>query len=314
MPDSPVPAISVVIPFRNEEARLPACLQALESQTIPSREFEVILIDNASTDGSRRIAERFPNGIVLHERLPDPYLARNRGIAAARGEYVVFLDADCIPDPGWLETLRGEMVRTAAAIILGYLAYPEPCPGMLRRYQEYYDAKLSFLQEERMSGSMFGHAGNMAVRRSVFDELGFFLPMPIVGDTEIIHRVLRHWPDAAIVYTPAASVIHSEVVRFRDCLTKLYECGVYSAALAHTSEYQTLPLKTRWRIFQRAAGDHRYGLRTTVEAALALLAGLVSFQLGRARSGGQHGDRSRAIPMAKSRKAPQIAASNMSEE
>jgi glycosyltransferase involved in cell wall biosynthesis len=278
---APVPILSVIIPFLNEQAQLPACLRALDAQTFPRELFEVILVDNGSTDASVDVARSFAGGTVLHESRRDPYLARNLGISVARGQHMVFLDADCVADSRWLEELFKVIDGLNAQITLGYLAYPADASAFVRRHEEYYDAKLCYIFERRLRRFYFGHAGNMAVRRDVFQAVGSFPPMPVVGDTEIIHRVLKQQPQAVIAYAPAARVVHAEVTRFRAWLTKVYECGIYSETLRVVSDYRMLPLSDRWRILRLAAVRGRYGAVATFQAVVALVSGLFSFEYGR---------------------------------
>ncbi|GAA0461706.1 hypothetical protein GCM10009544_25270 [Streptomyces stramineus] len=103
--------VSVVIPVRDGALTLPAQLRALASQTcaIP---WEVLVVDNGSTDATREVAEKarpdLPGLRIIdaHER-PGESFARNRGIAAARGDFIAFCDADDVADPGWLAALTG---------------------------------------------------------------------------------------------------------------------------------------------------------------------------------------------------------------
>ncbi|MEU3885202.1 glycosyltransferase family 2 protein [Streptomyces sp. NPDC029041] len=101
--------VSVVIPVRDGALTLPAQLQALASQTYRG-DWEVLVVDNGSTDATREVAEksrlRLPGLRVVDagERPGESY-ARNRGIAAARGDLITFCDADDVADPGWLAAL-----------------------------------------------------------------------------------------------------------------------------------------------------------------------------------------------------------------
>ncbi|MFJ9901059.1 glycosyltransferase [Streptomyces sp. NPDC091280] len=101
--------VSVVIPVRNGALTLPAQLRALASQT-RTAPWEVLVVDNGSTDATREVAEKarpdLPNLRIVdaHERPGESY-ARNRGIAAAHGDFIAFCDADDVADPGWLAAL-----------------------------------------------------------------------------------------------------------------------------------------------------------------------------------------------------------------
>lgn len=96
--------ISVVIPTHNEERYLGECLEALQRQTYPESGFEVIVVDNASTDATPMIAREF--GAVV---VPEPRMgigrARQRGAEAAQGEIIASTDADTIVPPDWLERI-----------------------------------------------------------------------------------------------------------------------------------------------------------------------------------------------------------------
>ncbi|TFU17674.1 glycosyltransferase family 2 protein [Thermus tengchongensis] len=94
--------ISVVIPAHNEEAYLPQCLEAVLAQSLPP--FEVIVVDNASTDRTREVAEAFGVRVVYCAKKGVAH-ARQAGLLAARGEWVAMTDADSLPTPTWLQAL-----------------------------------------------------------------------------------------------------------------------------------------------------------------------------------------------------------------
>jgi glycosyltransferase involved in cell wall biosynthesis len=98
--------ISVVIPAFNEEANIEKCLHALTAQTFPKERFEVIVVDNGSTDSTVATANRFKTSLALRvvsKAGCNISGVRNHGAALATGEVLAFLDADCIPRPTWLE-------------------------------------------------------------------------------------------------------------------------------------------------------------------------------------------------------------------
>jgi glycosyltransferase involved in cell wall biosynthesis len=258
-PAADCPLFSVIVPFLNEEHWLPKCLAALRAQTIDPSLVEWILIDNGSTDRSAEIVRAEPRATLLAEPRRDPYIARNRGILAARGRYLALLDADCLAEPDWLAAMQSEITATDAAILLGYLAYPSPRSLSLQLHEDYEDAKLRQVLECEPAACWFGHAGNMVVRADVFKDVGLFEPMPVVGDTEIIHRLRQRQPDARIGYAPAAKVVHAEVDSFRMCLTKTYEIGAHSETLARLSPYRTLSPAERLRVVGRCCRMHDYG-------------------------------------------------------
>ena len=99
------PSVSVIVLNWNGAAVLPRCLDALQRQTF--RDFEVLVLDNASTDGSVDEVELRWSGfrLVRFERNLGFSMANNRGARLARGHWLVFLNNDAFPRPDWLERL-----------------------------------------------------------------------------------------------------------------------------------------------------------------------------------------------------------------
>ena len=111
------PLISVVIPVYNAEKFLPECLDSVLCQEFPS--FELLLIDDGSTDGSGKIADRYAEKdsriVVVHQPNAGVSAARNRGVAEARGEYIAFVDADDRVTPTYLSHLLSPQVDLSIA-------------------------------------------------------------------------------------------------------------------------------------------------------------------------------------------------------
>ena len=105
MPTGPGPLeVSVIVPARNGERTLPPLLRSLHEQTLDRSRFEVIVVDNGSTDRTADVAERH-GAIVIQDAVANRSRARNLGVDAARSRLYAFTDADCIAHPGWLEAL-----------------------------------------------------------------------------------------------------------------------------------------------------------------------------------------------------------------
>lgn len=122
----PQTKISVIIPARNEEENIEALLQALEKQSYPSSQFEVIVIDDHSTDNTAAIVKQYP-AVKLLQLTADNINSYKKkaietGIAAASGELIVTTDADCVPPPTWLETIAAFKEETNAIFIAAPVA------------------------------------------------------------------------------------------------------------------------------------------------------------------------------------------------
>ena len=107
-----MPQFSIIVPVYNVQNYLAACVKSVAEQPGP-RDWECILVDDGSTDTSGQIcdvlAAELPGLRVLHQQNGGLANARNTGLAAAKGEWVLFLDSDDAMAPGLLETLRREL-------------------------------------------------------------------------------------------------------------------------------------------------------------------------------------------------------------
>lgn len=113
--------VTVIIPVYNNAEMLALCLEAIRAQTFPAERFEVIVVDNASTDNCRSVVDAH-GFIYLLETKPGSYAARNAGIRLAKGEILAFTDSDCRPASGWLE-LGTERLKASVANT-GWLSGP----------------------------------------------------------------------------------------------------------------------------------------------------------------------------------------------
>ncbi|EHJ61949.1 dolichyl-phosphate mannose synthase related protein [Novosphingobium pentaromativorans US6-1] len=166
------PLISVIIPVWNGSDVIGRCLTALREQTLPAGQFEVIVVDNGSTDNSVQIAREFPEVVVYTEQRPGSYAARNRGLAHARGRYIAFTDADCRPDPHWLEkALKGAERNPRAGVLAGQICLFEEGEFSNALFSD-YERLFSFPQAFARRGNCA--TANWMSRREIFDKLGGF--------------------------------------------------------------------------------------------------------------------------------------------
>ena len=116
-------SVSVIIPARDAAAHLPAALAGIATQRrVP---LEVIVVDDGSSDATAAIAQRSRVvGAVLRTNGAGPGAARNAGAAAASGDVLAFTDADCVPQPGWLEASLAA-IEAGADVVQGAV-HPDP--------------------------------------------------------------------------------------------------------------------------------------------------------------------------------------------
>jgi glycosyltransferase involved in cell wall biosynthesis len=117
------PRVSVVVASYNGGRTLPACLDSLTHLNYPN--YEVILVDDGSTDDTLKIAAHYPSVRTIHHENRGLSAARNTGINAATGEIVAFTDSDCRVDEDWLYYVVGDLLKTDACAIGGH-NFPPP--------------------------------------------------------------------------------------------------------------------------------------------------------------------------------------------
>lgn len=168
--------MSVIVPVFNDPERLSACLQALAAQDYPADRFEVVVVDNASTDDIRwAIPVDDPRFRLLHEPRRGSYAARNAGVAAASGAVLAFTDADCRPRRDWVRAgvtaLGSEPVPDAVAgrIQLVFRGGGEPVTA-----PELYESLHAFQQAKYVDRWGWAATANFFVTAEVFDRVGRF--------------------------------------------------------------------------------------------------------------------------------------------
>jgi GT2 family glycosyltransferase len=183
--------ISVVVPVRNDPEHLRACLESLAA-TRGAEDHEVIVVDDASTDGSAGVAASLGARVLRLERRAGPAAARNLGAEAARGEHLFFVDADVCVHP---ETL-GQVVSAFAAdpgIDALFGSYDRE-PGASNFLSQYKNLFHHFVHQQGSPEASTFWSGCGAIKRSVFLEMGGFdtsYARPCIEDIELGARLRR---------------------------------------------------------------------------------------------------------------------------
>lgn len=200
--------LSVLVPAYNEEEYLPACLQALQRQTYPAGSYEIIVIDNASTDATARVARRF-GARVIHEPARGIARARQAGFESARGQVIASTDADTLVPPFWLARIAAHLaIDPGLGAVYGpvYWADGRPHEQFIMKYPVTWAFAVS-----NLAGKTLWSGSNFAVRSAVLWQVGGlrgFQPDGMLGEDLYlslnINRVARIRFDLQLaVYTSA---------------------------------------------------------------------------------------------------------------
>ena len=178
------PLVSFIIPVKNDAQRLRRCLTSIVSNDYPRELIEVIVIDNHSSDGSGRVAREY-GAVVLHAATGSVAELRNRGARAALGTILAFADSDHEIDSRWIDTAVDVLSHRDIAAT-GAPCVSEPSANWVQLQYDGLRERLSTRQDVTWLGS-----GNMAVKRTAFQQIGGFNPeLTACEDVDLCNRLL----------------------------------------------------------------------------------------------------------------------------
>jgi glycosyltransferase involved in cell wall biosynthesis len=225
--------ISVIIPAYNAADTIGRCLEALGAQTHPPD--EIIVVDDGSTDDTARVAGAFDVHVITQPN-QGPGAARNRGVAAAQGDLILFTDADCAPTPEWVEHM---VVAFENPEVIG-------AKGIYGSHQQELVARFVQLEYEnkydRMCGTEtidFVDTYSAGYRKNDFLAFGGFdttFPTASVEDQEFSFRLAE--AGHRLVFVPEACVFHIHDQTLREYVRRKFWIGYWKARVvrAHPSK------------------------------------------------------------------------------
>lgn len=198
--------VTVVIPAYNEADNIENCVTSIKSQDFPQSTYEIIIVDNNSTDNTLDIVRKLGTSYVI-EYKRGRAAAKNAGTKLSEGDYIVFIDADCVAKPNWLRRLISGFTApdigcVAGAIIPSKTTYPTPMEDFLIK-------KDHLSQKQHMNHPFlpFAVTANAAYRREIFRLIGLFDETMYGEDADFSWRMQLFTP-YKLAYVPDASVLH----------------------------------------------------------------------------------------------------------
>jgi glycosyltransferase involved in cell wall biosynthesis len=268
-----LPMVSVIICSYNGASTIESCLRSMERLRYP--EYEVIFVDDGSTDGTQEILKKFPWVRNIRQKNMGLSYARNVGMNAARGEVIIYTDSDCEADEDWLYYMVLALVRSSHAGMGGPNLIPDEgswvadCVGLSPGGPTH--VMINDREAEHVPGC------NMAYYTRVAKEINGFDPQfrAAGDDVDFIWR-LQH-AGYTIGFSPAAQVWHYRRNTVRAYLKQQKGYGIAEALLKykHPDHFNTLGA-SHWR--GKIYGTDQIGVRMTGDVVYHGLFGTGLFQ------------------------------------
>jgi hypothetical protein len=271
--------VSIIVPMQaSEAAGLPDCLAGILAQRYDQGNVEVLVV-RYGRDSPTGV--EVPDGGVARMLAVDhssPYAARNVAAAQAKGDALLFTEAGCIPDPGWVAAHVERLGEGRATISVGLVA-PVRHTAPVDLILAYENARDEWVFASSQWRHYFGRPKNMAFARRRFATHGPFVEVARGADSKLVQKVAREISCDEVALTTAA-IVHQQSIRgvpsfLRDRFS--HSCALETHQSAHAAP---IALADRTAIFRDAVRRHGFGPVRSA-ALLALLAtGILTFRAG----------------------------------
>ena len=224
---SDYPNVSVIIPVYNAERTIKNCLNSVVSLNYPKKYFEIIIVNNNSTDKTADILHEFQDSIkVLDEKQRGASAARNRGITASKFDLIAFTDSDCIVDVNWLSEIISPLDKDNVGVAGGRILAWNPV-NYIEKYGEIihdHEKSINYFKPQ------YAITMNWASRKSVLLDAGLFnISLTRCQDVDMSFKIIQSGYD--IIYNPDALVYHRNEKTLTGLLNEGYIHGLWSVKL-----------------------------------------------------------------------------------
>lgn len=216
--------ISIVVPALNAERTIGSCLQGLLEQSVSRERYEVIVVDDGSTDDTGQVVER-SGATLITQAQQGPAAARNQGVSVAKGDIVLFTDADCVPEAHWVQEMIRPFEDGEIAGVKG--VYRTGQRGIIPRFvQCEYEERYELMAKERWID--FIDTYSAGYRREIFLAEGGFdtrYPSASVEDQEFSFRLAER--GHKMVFSPRAVVYHQHPATLAEYFRRKFNIGYW---------------------------------------------------------------------------------------
>lgn len=220
--------VSVIIPAHNAGATISACIRALQAQQDVPHPYEIIVVDDGSSDATPELAQQSSVRLLRSQERRGAAAARNLGIQVARGDIVCFTDADCAPQPEWLAQLIDPLQRNPQIAGAKGIYATRQQEIVARFVQIEYEDKYDRLRKQPRID--FIDTYSAAYRRQVLlDNGGFDERIFFVEDQELSFRLAAR--GYQMIFQPSAVVYHHHSDSIARYFRKKFMIGYWKAQI-----------------------------------------------------------------------------------
>ena len=198
--------ISVIIAAYNEEKLLGRCLESLQNQSYPKNQYEIIVIDNGSSDDTFKIAKDYGTRVYTYTEIQGCGASRNFGVTKANGTIIAVSDADSLLPSDWLVKIDQSM-QNDKIIAVGGPAVPDEKTVWIAGVFQFYD---TFFILNHLFGKPILWGFNIAIRKFAYDKVGG-IDHTLLGsdDWDLVMRLSKKFGPRRIRYIRDMKVITS---------------------------------------------------------------------------------------------------------
>lgn len=219
--------VSIIVPVLNGEKYIGRCLESMNTLTYPKNNFEIIVVDNGSTDRTVTTIENFRRDhnidVKLYfQKIKSSYAARNIGVKNAKGDIIAFTDADCIVDKDWLTNAVVYFSDMTVGGIAGEIL-SQRGDSIVERYA--VDSEILSQKRKFNSGSLpYAQTANAIYRKELFYKIGYFDEILSGGDADYSWRILLG-TDYKIIYAEDTIVLHKNRTSLKGLFKQTFKHG-----------------------------------------------------------------------------------------
>ncbi len=224
---------SVIVPSFNRKEEIQELLTSFKNLSFPPDQFELIIADDGSTDGTEELVKEFQETCHLdlkfyRQENRGPGAARNMGMENARGEFYIFIDSDCTVSPNWLTAIDETINNQHADAFGGPDSFRDDFPPLLKAINY---SMTSFIttggirgHKKKGLGKFYPRSFNMGLSREIYEKIGGFGKLRHGQDIEYSHRIIES--GAKVVLVPDAIVYHKRRTSIKKFFRQVFNWGV----------------------------------------------------------------------------------------